>query len=216
MNTKRIIFWIGFVAVMGLIIWGLVVAMDRQSASSGTYGTPAIVTAADHVYGPDNAKVTLIEYGDFQCPACSAYAPLVERLMTEEATGTLRVVFRHYPLPQHKNAVLAAEAAEAASAQGKFWEMYRVIYANQATWENDSTEAARAEFEGYAAQLGLDKQKFVADMDSPATAKIIESQKAEAISLALDYTPTFFVNGKVIPNPQGYEPFKAIIDQAAK
>ncbi len=215
MNTKRIIFWLCFAATLALIVWGLIVAMNKPSGK-GSYGTAPAVTAADHVLGSETAKVTLIEYGDFQCPACGAYAPLVERLAKEEATSTLRIVFRHYPLPQHKNALIAAQAAEAASNQGKFWDMYRLLYANQSTWENDATEAAQAEFKGYATQLGLDVQKFVTDIAAPETAARIQSNLTEAQSLSLDYTPTFIVNGKVITNPQGYEPFKAVIDAAAK
>ncbi len=215
MNTKRIIFWLCFLVILGLIIWGLVVAQNKPSGQ-GSYGTPAAVMPSDHVLGPSDAKVTLIEYGDFQCPACGAYAPLVERLAAEEATGTLRVVFRHFPLPQHQNAIVAAEAAEAASNQGKFWEMYRLLYDNQAAWESQSADAAKAEFAGYALQLGLDKATFAADSAASSTADRVAKDAAEAQSLSLDYTPTFFVNGKVITNPQGYEPLKALIDAAAK
>jgi protein-disulfide isomerase len=215
MNTKRIIFWACFLVILGLIIWGLIVAMNKTSAP-GAYGTAPEVTAADHILGPRDAKVTVIEYGDFQCPACAAYAPLLERLAAEEATGTVRVVFRHFPLPQHPNAIAAALASEAASRQGKFWEMYSIIYSNQTTWENDSAETAKAEFEGYATQLGLDKQKFASDVAATSTLKRVEDGRAEAQSLSLTYTPTFFVNGKVIANPQGYEAFKALIDQSAK
>ncbi|MDB5239069.1 MAG: hypothetical protein JWO00_404 [Candidatus Parcubacteria bacterium] len=216
MNTKRIIFWAGFVIVLGLIIWGLVAAQKKTISSVGNYGTPPAVTSADHILGSVDAKVTVIEYGDFQCPACAAYAPIVEKLAADEATGTLRVVFRHFPLPQHPNAVIAAQAAEAASKQGKFWDMYRTLYANQTTWENNSDADARKVFAGYAAAIGLDAQKFAADIDAPSTKKIIDDGRAEAQALALDYTPTFYVNGKVVTNPQGYEPFKAIIDAAAK
>src|SRR5882762_8281446 len=99
MNTKRFFFWLCFVVVLGLIVWGLIVAMNKPAIGLNL-GQAAPVTAADHVTGPANAKATLIEYGDFQCPACGVYAPLVERLMTEAST-TLRVVFRHFPLTQH-------------------------------------------------------------------------------------------------------------------
>jgi protein-disulfide isomerase len=216
MNTKRIAFWSIFVVVLVLVVWGLIVA-ENKPAPSGVpnLGTPAPVTAADHVEGSTTASVTLIEYGDFQCPACSEYAPIVGQLFTA-ASSTLRVVFRNFPLPQHANAMIAAQAAEAASIQGKFWEMYQAIYAGQASWQDQSDADARATFNGYADTLGLDKTRFDADIDSPEVKQKIASDQAEGQSLGIDYTPTFFVNGKVITNPQGYDAFKAVIDAAAK
>lgn len=214
MNGKRFFFWLSFAVILGLIIWGLMAANNRP-APGLNLGTPAAVTTADHVTGSANPKVTLIEYGDFECPACSAYAPIVERLITE-ASSTLRVVFRHFPLPQHVNAMISAQATEAASLQGKFWEMYRVIYANQSDWANLSLADARQAFAGYADDLGLNKQKFAADIDSPAATKFIDDELTEGQSLGINGTPTFFVNGQAIQNPQSYEQFKAVIDEAAK
>ncbi len=216
MNTKRILFWLGFLVVLGLIIWGLVAAQKKQGNAPGIYGDPAPVTAADHVKGPDSAKVTLIEYGDFQCPACAAYAPIVERLMAEEATGTLRIVFRYFPLPQHQNAIVAASAAEASGDQGKFWEMYDLLYKNQADWENDSNADAAKVFQGYAATLGLNSARFASVMNASSTAQKITDGRDVAEALQLNYTPTFYVNGKVVTNPQGYDAFKAVIDKAAQ
>ena len=217
MNIKRLIFWIVFLVVLVLIIWGLFVAMNRP-ASNGlpNVGEPAPVTAVDHVEGPANAPVTLIEYGDFECPACAVYASLVERLSTDEATGTLRIVFRHFPLPQHANAMISAQASEAAADQGKFWDMYKLLYAGQSDWQDQSDADARKTFDGYAAQLGLDQTRFNQDIDSPVAKQFIQSEQAEGQTLGIDYTPTFFVNGKIITNPQGYEAFKAIIDSAAR
>src|SRR5689334_19574042 len=110
MNTKRILFWLVFIVILGLIVWGLAVAMGKPSVGS-LAGAPAPVSVSDHVLGPDNAPVTMIEYGDFQCPACGEYFPLVQKLM-QESTSTLRLVFRHFPLSQHQNAMPAALASE--------------------------------------------------------------------------------------------------------
>jgi len=211
MNIKRLAFWIIFVVILGLIVWGLSVAMNKPAASS-SLGAPAPVTAEDHVTGPANASVTLIEYGDFQCPACGLYAPIVERLIA--SSTSLRVVFRHFPLPQHANAMITSEAAEAAAMQGKFWDMYRLIYANQAEWEN--LPDAHAVLDGYAQQIGLDMTKFKADIDSSEAKAAVIADLNEGESLGIDQTPTFFVNGKAILNPPGYEAFKAIIDSAAR
>ncbi len=214
MNTKRIAFWAVFVIVLGLIIWGLVVAMNKPApGATPNLGAPAPVTAADHSEGSASSTVTLIEYGDFQCPACAQYAPVVEQLYA--SSTSLRVVFRHFPLSQHANAMISAEASEAASAQGKFWEMYKLIYAGQQDWENQADADARVTFDGYAMSLGLDKAKFDADIDSPAVKKFILDEQAEGQALGISYTPTLFVNDKIITNPEGYAPFKAIIDAAA-
>ncbi len=211
MNTKRIIFWAGFIIVLGLIVWGLVVAMNKPSA--GTLGSPAALGATDHVRGPANAPVTLIEYGDFQCPACEAYFPYIERLYNE-SSSTMKQVFRQFPLSQHANAALAAQASEAAAMQGKFWEMYTTLFSKHLDWTE--LPDPHAVFIGYAKDLGLNVAKFTADLDSDAVKKIITDQQNEGISLGINGTPTFFVNGKAISNPQSYDAFKSIIDAAAK
>lgn len=213
MNIKRIIFWIVFLLVLAAIIWGLSVAMNKQPTTP-TLGEPSQVTSADHVRGPDNALVTIIEYSDFQCPACAAYYPLVEKLV-EEASTTVRFVYRHFPLypVPHKNAYIASQASEAASLQGKFWDMYRLLFTNQTAWEN--SDKASAMFEEYAARIGLDMEKYKSDFDSSEVKARVQRDRAEGEALGVSGTPTFFVNGKAIVNPQGYEAFKAIIQSAA-
>ncbi|MDE1975009.1 MAG: DsbA family protein [Patescibacteria group bacterium] len=213
---KRIIFWIIFLLVLVLIIWGLFVAMQKGSRNGvPNLGAPAPVTAADHTEGPADAPVTLIEYGDFECPACGEYAPMVERLFQQSST-TMRLVFRHFPLPQHLNAPIAAQASEAASDQGRFWDMYKLLYAGQDSWANLSVSDAAKVFDGYARSLGLDIAQFDTDINSTTTKAFIQSELSEGQQLGIDYTPTFFVNGKIIQNPQSYDSFKSIIDSAAK
>ena len=215
MHTKRIIFWASFIIILALIIWGLVVAMNKPVSTGPKLGTPADVTSSDHIRGAENAKVTIIEYSDFQCPACAAYYPLVERLINESST-TIRFVYRHFPLfpLPHKNAMIASQAAEAAGMQGKFWEMYRLLFENQTSWENSNT--AEAVFEGYAERIGLNLPAYKKDVDSPEIKARVERDRAEGQSLGINGTPTFFVNGKAIINPNGYEPFKALIESAAQ
>jgi len=215
MNTKRIIFWASFIIILGLIVWGLVVAMNKAPAAPKGVGTPADVTMADNVRGPMDAPVTLIEYSDFQCPACAAYYPLVERLFSESST-TLRFVYRHYPLPQHKNADLAARAAEAANSQGKFWEMSQQIFENQTSWSELGDARARQIFAGYAASLGLNMEKYSTDLESAGTKQKVRDQYREGVAIGINSTPTFFVNGKTITNPRNYDEFKKIIDDALK
>ena len=211
MNFKRIIFWASFLIILALILWGLVVAMNKPVVSTHLI-SPAPVSSSDHVTGPANAPVTIVEYGDFQCPACGAYFPIVERFM-KEASTTARLVFRHFPLPQHANAMITAEATEAAGLQGKFWDMYRLIYEHQNKWSD--LPDAHGVLNGYANQIGLDMVKFKADIDSSAVKDLVTSDQVEGVKIGIDSTPTFFVNGKAITNPQGYEAFKALIEAAA-
>ena len=213
MNIKRISFWTGFVVVLGLIVWGLIVSMNKPHIQS-FHSQPGDVRATDHVRGPAGAPVTLIEYSDFQCPACGMYYPIIEKLFNESST-TLRMVYRHFPLPQHKNALLAARASEAASNQGKFWDMYGLIFTNQTAWSDLDTDKARALFLQYATQLGLNTVSYTKDLDSDAVKAIIDADQQEGVSIGINATPTFFLNGKAIVNPQSYEEFKKLVDQAA-
>jgi len=214
MNTKRYIFWSSFIIILILIIWGLVVAMNKPSSQNGqSLGSPAPVTASDHIVGPADAPVTLIEYSDFQCPACEAYHPLIEQVLAS-STVPIRFVYRQFPLSQHLNATPAALASEAASAQGKFWEMYHLLFDNHTDWTelSDPTPV----FLGYASKIGLNVNQFKTDLSSSTLkAKVIASSN-EGFGIGIDATPTFFVNGKAIINPQGYDEFKSIIEKAAK
>jgi protein-disulfide isomerase len=213
MNTKRIIFWACFIIVLGLIIWGMVVAMNKVPADVSLGMAPA-VTSADHVSSTSTVPVTVIEYSDFQCPACAAYFPIVEQLVSEAST-TMRLVYRHFPLAQHKNSQLAARASEAAANQGKFWDMYHILFENQDSWATLSDSAAQTVFAGYAERLGLDAANYSADLDSDATKQKVSDSLKAAISLGVNSTPTFFVNGKVITNPPNYAEFKKLIETTA-
>ncbi|MBU6427084.1 DsbA family protein [Patescibacteria group bacterium] len=211
MNTKRILFWTIFVLIIGLIIWGLAIAM-KKPLPTATVTAPAPISATDHVKGPSNAPVTLIEYSDFECPACEQYYPVVTQLLSDEA-GKIQFVYRHFPLPQHTNAVPAAMASEAAAAQGKFWDMYDLLFTNHADWVDLSDPTSV--FVGYATKLGLNVDQFKTDLASSTLRDRINADLQEGTQIGIDATPTFFVNGKAITNPSSYDQFKSIIDAAA-
>ncbi len=142
--------------------------------------------------GPENAKVTLIEFSDFQCPACSHWSPAIDRLMRERS-DRVRVVFKHLPLPQHDHSREAAHAAEAAARQGKFWPMAELLFQNQ-----DHLE--RADLLKYAGQIGLDVEKFKSDIDSAPVSDRVKRDFAEAERTILvserPGAPAFFLNGR--------------------
>ena len=138
MNIKRILTWAGFIIVIALIIIGLVAASKKHPMTSEVaIPLPTPVTSADWTRGNPNASVTLVEYGDFQCPACQAYYPVVEQVFAA-ASSTVKMIFREFPLPQHADAIPAAKAAEAAGDQGHFWDMYNLLYSNGNDWDNMS------------------------------------------------------------------------------
>jgi len=215
MNIKRTFFWICFVAVLGLIIWGLIVAMNKESQKpSSKLGTPMSINAVDNIRGPENAPVTLIEYADYQCPTCSSFNPIIERLIANSST-TLRFITRHFPLAQHQNAVITAQAVEAAGKQGKYWDMAALLYDNQTSWENLSNSEAIKLFKGYAERLTLKIDQYETDFNSAEIKAKIDGDRADGLKIGVSGTPTFFVNGVSIVNPSNYDAFKVIIDTAA-
>jgi protein-disulfide isomerase len=214
MNTKRILFWAGFIIVLVLIIWGLIVAMGKAPVVPGqNLGTPAPVSANDNVIGPSDAPVTIIEYSDYQCPACRVYHYVMEKLFAS-STLPIRLVYRHFPLGQHKNATNAAMAAEASGLQGKYWEMHKLLFDNQADWE--AVVDPNTIFTNYAKEIGLDLEKFKADLGSTVLKDKIKASADEGLKIGINATPTFFINGKSITNPASYDEFKSIIEKSAQ
>ncbi|PIP86299.1 hypothetical protein COW82_02775, partial [Candidatus Campbellbacteria bacterium CG22_combo_CG10-13_8_21_14_all_43_18] len=169
----------------------------------------AEATDQDWAVGGANAKATLIEYSDFQCPACAAYYPLVEQI-TKEFGEQVKFVYRHFPLRTiHANAANAAQASEAAGTQGQFWEMYSLLFKNQQAWA--SVRDPFTVFAQYAQTLELDAEQFKQDYESPKVKNKIRSHEAAGRNLGVSGTPTFVLNGKVISNPSGYDAFKALL-----
>jgi len=216
MKAKEIAIWVTVIAVLIGGLWALVAAVNNSPSTptpAEIKGLPK-VSKDDFVRGDPNAKVTLIEYGDFQCPACGAYYPLIKKLESDYARD-LKVVYRFFPLTNiHKNAMVAAQAAYAAGLQNKFWEMHDMLFENQNSWADTD---AKDTFIGYAKTLKLDLTKFKTDLDADLTKQFINSQSDKAISIGVNSTPTFFVNGVHIQNPAGYDTFRKIIqDELAK
>ena len=209
---KRILTCGSFVVIVGLIVWGLIAAEQKADKEGASIPLPDQVTVTDHVRGNDKAVVTLVEYGDFQCPACAMYHPIIEQVLAGYPSGEVRFVARHFPLSQHANAMEAAQAAEAADKQGKFWEMYGMLYQKQKSWEN--AKDAKAVFLGYAKELGMNEENFLNDFDLQSSKDKINNDYKSGVKAGVNSTPTFFVNGKKINSPQGYEAFKKVIDDA--
>lgn len=204
--------FIGTIVVLVVFSFAYYFYVMSKGESAGT--ASVTVSEQDHVRGTLGAKVTLVEFGDFQCPACGAYETVVRKVLADNA-GSVAFVFKHFPLTQnHQNAFLAAKASEAAALQGRFWEMHDMLYDNQTEW--GSALNARDMMIGYATKLGLDVAKFTQDLSNEAIEKKIVAEYKEGSSLGVQGTPTFFLNGKMISNPTSVESFNALIKEAAK
>jgi protein-disulfide isomerase len=170
-----------------------------------------LVKSDSHVKGAKNPKVTLVEFADFQCPACGAAHPIVSQL-TEEYKQDVKFVFRHFPLSIHKNAMKAAQAAEAAGAQGKFFEMEAVLFDNQSEWGESGNPEEH--FEKYANELSLDVDKFLDDIKDKKYEDKVKKDIADGNAVGVNSTPTFFINGQRQAGGLPYDQFKAKIESA--
>jgi protein-disulfide isomerase len=212
---KKNIWGVGFAVILVGAFGAMFLASKNTGLPSGTAvakdNVDFTITAQDHVEGATNAKATLIEYADFQCPACKAYFPLVEKLKTD-FPNDLRIVYRYFPLRQlHYQAENSAEVAEAAGLQGKFWEMYSLLYENQDKWANT---AGKEPFNEYAKKINLDMTKFASDENLSSVKDRINLDLNYGISIGINGTPTFYLNGKKLTNPQSYEEFKSLVTAA--
>jgi protein-disulfide isomerase len=159
-------------------------------------GDSEIAGALEHSRGAAKPRVTIEEYGDFQCPPCGMLAGPLKQIEEENKT-TLRIVFRHFPFPIHQHAFEASCAAEAADLQGKFWDMHDLLYREQANWSKAAN--ARQLFTSYAGVLGLDIDRFTRDIDSPEVKQRVQRDQQRGNSLGVKNTPTLFLNKESVP-----------------
>lgn len=205
-QTSQKIFWGVVIILIVVIIFGII-KLSKQGTN--TSSDPFEITANDHLKGNKNAPVTLIEYSDFQCPACASYFPFIKKL-EQDFPDNLRIVYRHFPLTSiHPYAVTAAKAAEAADQQGRFWEMHDIIFQNQTKWSQEPNPEKT--FESYAELLNLDMNKYKEDFNSNIIQRKINSDRAQALRLNLQGTPSFFLDGNKLENLRNYDALKELI-----
>ena len=155
-------------------------------------------TADDHVRGPATAKVTLIEYGDYQCPPCVGSFEAVEKVLARHRTD-LRFVYRHHPSRRHRNAIQAARAAEAAEMQGKFGEMHRALYEGQEEWY--ASRSPQVIFDRYARNLHLDSRRFAEAFASTDAERRLRETFEAGQKVGVRGSPAFFLNGRRLAPP---------------
>ncbi len=223
--------WNVFIAVCVGAVLGF--AVGQHMGAKGPLGTPvrqananavaAPPAGADQIFkaevgnapvqGDADAKVTIVEWSDFQCPFCGRVIDTLHQI--EKSYGSdVRIAFKHNPLPMHPNAPYAAKAAIAAQKQGKFWQMHDKLFEANNSRQGDALNQDKVD--QMARDLGLDLEKFKADANSPETAQIIAADQAQASKLGANGTPHFFINGARISGAMPYESFKAVIDSQLK
>ena len=181
--------------------------MTEARAARATLTAP--VGARDHVAGPATAPVTLVEYGDFECPSCRKAWPMVKELQGRLGAD-LRFVFRHFPLTKiHPNAEHAAEAAEAAGAQGAFWPMHDRLFERQFALEDDNLIE-------YATDLGLDADRMRVALESGTYRPRVKEDVFSGLKSGVNGTPTFFINGDRYDGAHGAEPLFEALQRAQK
>lgn len=203
------VFW-AIIAIV-LVVFGGILLFKGNKANAPSTSSAAKPT--QHVEGKDTSGVVLVEYGDYQCPFCGQYYPIVKEVQ-QKYNDQITFQFRNLPLLQiHQNAFAAARAAEAASLQGKFWEMHDILYTNQDAWSTNSNPLSV--FTQYATQIGVkDIDKFKKDFASSAVNDTINADIQEFNKTGQELsTPTFFLDGKKI-TPKSVDEFSKLIDTA--
>lgn len=212
-SLRAVFTWGGVGAVIALSVWGMIVL--GGNGGGGSTQTAALldaISSADRIQGNASSRVVLIEYGDYQCPACAFYEKFTSELV-KEFKNEMVFVYRHFPLRNiHMNADLSARAAEAAGMQGAYWEMHTMLYKNQKAWERAGN--AKEIFTRYATSLGIDTVQFARDIESAALKAKVQADYESGLRAEVNGTPTFFLNGKKIENPQSYAGFRTLIEAA--
>lgn len=191
------------------------------AAQEAQAAPPAVVNVENGklpLLGDKNAKVTIVEFSDFQCPFCKRYIDDTNSQLNDTyiKTGKVKFAYRHYPLSFHPNAQKAAEAAECANDQGKFWEFHDLLFSNQETWSPQEAAAAADSFTDYAGQLGLDTTAFRSCLDTGKNKANVDADFAAGGEAQVDGTPTFFVNGNRIVGAVPFSELQKVIDEELK
>ena len=195
-KIKKFFNFTNTIIIVFVIAIGSIVLINNNK-TTGLDTNSNSIQIDDHISGNKDSNITLYEYGDMQCPACRAFESIVPERLKEHPE--IRFVFRHFPLIQiHPNTMNASIATEAASKQGKFWEMKSIIYKNQGEWENSLK--AQDFFKKYAAEIGLNMTQYSIDITNPDLQKRVLRDLDSGTRAGISGTPTFFLNGQKLDN----------------
>ncbi|MFC4561868.1 DsbA family protein [Nocardiopsis mangrovi] len=220
--SKNLVITLALIAASALALGAFVVVAGGSAPSEGaaeSAASPSAPAPEDLLVREDShylaeapgAEVTVVEFLDFECEACRAQFPIMERLR-EDYDGRINLVIRYFPMPGHTNSETAATAVEAAARQGELEEMYIKMYETQEEW-GESGESKAGEFEGFAEELGLDTERFAEDAADPATLDRVRADFDDGLALGVQGTPTIFVNGRQTDPMPSYGTLSAMIDR---
>ena len=212
-----------FVIALGVIAIVGVLAL-AWSATRTKHGVTDVDLKADptqargYLLGDSTAPVQILEFADFECPACAQFATLTEPDVRKTLVTTGKASYRYFdfPLPMHKNTWAASNAAACADEQGKFWEMHDMLFTNQDRWNGAATSSPKGALKGYAQSLGLDVPKWEKCYDEERYRPRIASNRAEAERRHVESTPTFVIGGKMIASAITFDQFMKYVDDAEK
>lgn len=206
---------IAVVGVVGVAALGYVMSRPRQTITLDPSTLPS-VAAAGILKGNPDAPVQVIEFADFECPACGNFATVTgpDVLQRLVATGEVALRFYDLPLEIHPNAVPAHNAAHCANEQGKFWEMHDLLFAGQFDWNGQATRNPKRVFEGYVKELGLDAAKWNDCYDTGRMLPQIMANRNEANRMRVRSTPSFVIGGQLVEGSITYDQFRRYVEQA--
>jgi protein-disulfide isomerase len=216
-SPQRFYVALALVAVIGLIF--IVKAARAPRAVANVTSAPIMPAQAEgYLLGNANAPVQIMEFADFECPACGNFAVITEPDVRNRIVnaGLASYRFFDFPLPMHKNTMPASNAAACAADQGKFWEMHDMLFHNQPDWNGEATDNPKKIFLGYVKQLGMNAGTWETCFDSQAHRARILANQAEGNRRKVQSTPTFIIGTRMIPGAMSYDVFKAYVDSAAK
>jgi len=202
-NASLLPVYIGIAVVLVVGVVLLVIgATGGTTTSTGTNASATISDASLASYpsmGSADAPVTVVEFGDYQCPGCAAYATGQGQKIKESYvdTGKVKFIFHELPISSHAHAYVTAEAARIAGDQGKFWEMHELLFARQAEWAALSPAQVKVKFSEYAQELGLDVASFNQALESEKYRDVIEKASEESLAAGVQSTPSFMIDGKI-------------------
>jgi protein-disulfide isomerase len=211
------ILYIGSGSLPSAQIGDTVVNNDQATPTPVVVKNPNdLFSKADAVIGSDKAKVTIVEFSDFQCPFCRVFFNDTYSQIKKEYidTGKVRLVFRHYPLPFHDAARPSALAAACAQEQGKFWQMHDKMFTEQAKKGTGTVAFGVSELKAWAGQIGLNTGQFNSCLDSAKYASRVDTDTADGSKFGVSGTPSFFINGELLVGAQPFAQFKTAIDAA--
>jgi protein-disulfide isomerase len=190
----------------------------RQKAPVASRIDPSLppAVAKGYVLGRPDAPVHIMEFADFECPACANYTVVTEPDVRKRIidSGLAQVTYYDFPLPQHKNTLVASEAAACANDQGKFWEMHDRLFQGQGDWNTEATSDPAKVMKGYAKDLGLDVDRWQQCVDQRTHERDILANKAEGERHHVNETPTFVVGDRIVPGAIGFDQLRAFVDSA--